>query len=504
MKKTWQYRLSSYVIAAYLLKILALLALKPLYWFDEIAIFLISRNPIPQIFETILTERFHPPGFYLFLKLLPIDQLLFSKIIITTIGYALVYVALRYGEITGLIKRHNLKIGLLIFLSSYVFLQISSDVKQDALAFPLLLIIFFKLLKLFDNKSKISKHQTIFLNLLLILIFSLAYVNYLIALMGVAIIFYVYRKKIIRNTLVFQGLLMFCYFPYAVLQYAHAYERDIWTTWHHNSFMRWLPESLIGAKSPSLLGDISLFVFMAFMFIALSKITIKIRKSLVDYYLLVFIFMVPILYFQKTFIVPRYNIFLFFLLSILAGRGLRVVEMKSKITNLSALAISLFLLFSSSMYVAEKTNVKVITKNIVSIIEGKAEEMGRVGFTSNFHSDHLAYKLWYMKDNDNVVPVNAFVPNLVNSKETFDKEVQINEKSVRTTNVKEIATRLLKNNLKNYIYFSTQAEVTSPYWRDNEIKRALLSICTLKEIMPIQNDRKSELHIFSDCGPSRD
>ena len=505
MKKFLLSSISLCLGANLVVKLVILLSMQPMYWFDEIALSLISKSPAPEIFDVVLSERFHPPGFYFFLKLLPLDNMVLSKIIITVISYSIVFAALIYANKNSLIVKYKLKYGLLLFFCSFLFLTMSSDLKQDAISFPLALAIFFMLLK-FSKSKKLKPKETIIYTLLAIALFFTAYVNYFFVLAGALGIFFVIRRDgLLKKSLMTQAFLLMVYFPYGISQYLTAKERSYWTFGFNNSFFENVEISLSGMSLSGFAGDlvlltilllVALFVtnykkYMPFSFGARNMFTVWAAILLVS---------LPVLYFHRFFIVPRYSSFVFFLISIFFGWGM--VELTKKLQKQAVVSMltCLLLLLSFASYAnrIKKTSSQVdfIASNV-----SKQSEEGIVGFLSDHHHLPLIYKLWFFKDNANLVPLNAYNPNAFVDVGQITKESQTYEKMERVSDVNYIANRLEENDLKKIMFLDIPYENESNLDRHNQILQALQNICNLEEvILPQESGIQMRYYSFANCG----
>src|SRR5258708_4043035 len=180
MKKNWSVAVYSYlpVFILFLSLIFRLFILafgKTVYWYDEIIVTAISKQPFLLMLDTIHAEP-HPLGFYALLHFLPVDNLFLTKLFLSIGDFLLFLVALFYAYKNQLIEKYNLSLGLSLFFGSYTFLSIAWDAKQDILSVPILFLGLFAALAIISKK----KHFTDLLlaHLCLFLLLGIGYIAY--------------------------------------------------------------------------------------------------------------------------------------------------------------------------------------------------------------------------------------------------------------------------------------------------------------------------------------
>lgn len=180
---------------SFIIKLIFYLQNKATYSFDELILTTISQQPLSLLFDTILSDP-HPPGIYLFLKLFPVKNIAATKILITCLSYTLFSVAILIATAKGYIKKFSLSLGLIAFFSSFTFWLITSEVKQDAITFPLVLVGIVFLISLFkERKTKIIDLIGITTTLSVVCCFG--YINYglLLGLFSLWPLSFMIRKK---------------------------------------------------------------------------------------------------------------------------------------------------------------------------------------------------------------------------------------------------------------------------------------------------------------------
>lgn len=124
-------------------------------WYDEIIVTEISKLSLIDLIDTVKAEP-HPPGFYLLLKALHINNTEILRVSTTLLSFSLMAVVTLYGTITGVFRRYRLKYGLVLFLSSPFWFMMSTNIKQEAVTTPLLVFALMVFLNYKENKTTIN------------------------------------------------------------------------------------------------------------------------------------------------------------------------------------------------------------------------------------------------------------------------------------------------------------------------------------------------------------
>ena len=168
------------IILGFLIRIL-LYYINPLdYWYDETILISVSTQGFFEILDTLKAEP-HPIGLFLFLKLLPLNNIFITRVIITGTSCILTILALIYAYKTDLVKEYKLSVGLALFFASKTFYHITTYTKVEPLAFPFLLLSLFFLLNIFKSlqlSKKINKETLIFLTLSTTILLLTSYTAY--------------------------------------------------------------------------------------------------------------------------------------------------------------------------------------------------------------------------------------------------------------------------------------------------------------------------------------
>src|SRR3989344_3232294 len=133
------------LMASFILRFIYIWVFPMPYWYDEIVFISFSKQSFPDLLQTLTAEP-HPPVFFLFLKLLPIDNIVLTRTILLLTTYLLSIISLMHAQHYKLLEKYNLNLGIALFFSSYTFLETSMYVKDAVISTPLVLITLFSLL----------------------------------------------------------------------------------------------------------------------------------------------------------------------------------------------------------------------------------------------------------------------------------------------------------------------------------------------------------------------
>jgi hypothetical protein len=495
IKTTQHFKfLSFFLFTSLLLKLLIITLLKPDYWYDEILLSLISRNSVPQLFNTVLAEWLHPPGFTLFLKILNTDNQVQSKVIITIISLLIVFVATLYAKKKLILSKYTT--GLALFFSSYTFFLITSDIKQDALTFPLLLCIFF-IAESIITQQKLKCKTAILLFILLSTLLMIGYINYFFGFL--LILFATFKIKERFNSLVLltsQIVIGVSYFPYFMNQYITSKENAIWSYIYPNSIIYALTTSITGMDSNGFISDLYLVAMMTFLIFGIYSIQKKDEYITLKQIGAFCLLLVPFFYILRIFTISRYVAFPFFLICLFAGVGLDYLAKRLKMRSLQ-FAIIIFLFGMST--IVHTTRVKMINtadKNLNNLIEENSN-IKDIGFVTDNHMFPLAYKLWFFPTDSHLIPINAFHPNFLADKTAVSKETQTLEDRNKTNDPEEIKKLLVQNNLHTYLFVYLKDEFKNPYKRQDAILATFLKSCDTSKLYTINNSQLA--YIFDNC-----
>ncbi len=149
------------LLISYLFMFTTTLAVRPGYWYDEIIVTEVSKQPLPQLMDTVKAEP-HPFGLYILLKLFPVENPILNRLVVLTVSASLVFLALVIAFKTGILKEYSLSYGISLFLVSTISNLLLSNIKQDFLSLPLF-ILFAVFALLYVKKHSVPILITLFL-----------------------------------------------------------------------------------------------------------------------------------------------------------------------------------------------------------------------------------------------------------------------------------------------------------------------------------------------------
>src|SRR5690606_23436487 len=88
--------------------------------YDETIITHISRQPVKQLSNTIQAEP-HPPGYYLFLSLLPTADIFATRLINTIVSHFIFFIGLIIAYKTRVVQKFNLTWGFCFIFAAFGF-----------------------------------------------------------------------------------------------------------------------------------------------------------------------------------------------------------------------------------------------------------------------------------------------------------------------------------------------------------------------------------------------
>lgn len=465
------------------------------FWYDESVVTIISKQPISELLKTISAEP-HPPGYYLFLKLLPRENPFLTKFYMTSISYFLVFASLLYAKRTGLLLKHRLSLGLALFFSSYTFLTITSDIKQDSLSFPLLLFFLFLFLKIADN-VKGSVKEIFVINMLQVLLLFLGYVAYSWGLFMLLILFvYSKRAKLVGWSLILQVsvLILFLYF-FGFDQIVLNNQRFFWFNEYRNSMLSALSTHLTGGQNISFATDLAILIILvpALYFYTTLKVTnLESRKK---YYYLGLITLIVFLvsYQNKYFVRVRYSYAAFFLLSVFAGWGLRKAK---SYKNIVVLLVILLFTLSLSGYAANKKSNFVFNQKIIKELEDFSANK-TVGFITERGLYPHVIKLKHFRHKDSLIAIHALSATAFSGSDTIDSSHLKLPNGEASVPKKEVSKTISQSNLDSYAYLLFIRPSLAGNDNKIEVLEVLDEVCRNKRIKRINNF--SFLFLYDAC-----
>lgn len=500
LRRKFEYKLIYYaplliLTASFLLKLTMHTKFGADYRFDEIVVTTISKQKIPSLLNTIKAEP-HPPGFYFILKLFPVENTYVTKTLLMSVSYLLVFISLLWGYKKGVISNYSLPLGIALFLCSFTFLEITSQVKQESISFPILLFHFFVILVLVQKRSKLQNGALILVNILTTTILLLGYIYYFAALLSLTIAVVVLRKYRLPAILLFFQIiiLVFYFYLWGSKQLLLNTGRFTWLTDHYNSFVYALESHLVGNQPIGFVRDIVSLLFVTLIIFSYKWIYRKKGKEKVVYFsfILILAIILAFSYLVRVHTTIRFSSVSFFLMSIIAGWGLIYL---SKVKKVVLLVLIIFFAASFSFFIKHDINIRILRNKIAYFLKQESQN-DKFGFLDEHPMFPLVFKLVY-KDQVNIVPLNAFFPNVFKNKDTIERQHLMLDGKTYSLTFLELKKLLGKNELTNFLYIFRIHEKTVYFDPERLTLRVLDSSCSDREIIPL--DYRMLLFVFKNC-----
>jgi len=479
------------LILSLVVKIIILLHIPSFYVFDEIIITQISRLSLPQLLNTIRVEP-HPPLFYLFLKMFPIENVLISKIIITLVSYLLFFLAFLYAFQRKIIQNHKLSLGLTIFVISFGFLEITSRVKQDSVSLPILFIIAFISLNMARLPSSLNIKELLtahFLTLVLLFTGYIAYFQAMLVLLLATI--YLHKFSVPRYLYLAQALVLSVYFSlYGYSQLVANSQRFTWVNDLYNSLLYAIRAYLGGYSGINFYVEALLIAFAFFFIKSLIKPPSINRQFFLNVvYLIVFLTITA--YVTKFFVTIRYISFLFLLISLAVGWGIT-----SSFTKKGYIYLFVAIVFTVNLtyYAVDIVSSTRGNETIESILN-RYSKTSKVGLLMDSTISPLIHTL-YNQSNENIVPVSVLFPRLLEERR-IDSILLMLDGNFKNKQFYEIKSLLSENNLESYVYLLTLSNKQGYYDPERLVLRVLNDTCKSKEFIPLNYN--NIIFVFRSC-----
>lgn len=470
------------------IKIFLLSFLKFNYWYDEIIVTEISKQSLPQLLYTIQAEP-HPPGFYLLLKLFPVNNPIITKSILTIICYSLILATLSYASFQGLISRYKLSLGLIIFFCSYTFQTITSDVKQNAISFPLTLLALISLTATLQHTKK-QTVNTILINSTLSALLFFNYINYLICFTGLILIFIFKKTRLllittgIQSTIALGTFLLFIH-----KQIILNSGRFSWVNEFYTDPLNTLSVHLSGSYINNLMAQLVLIIFFALISIGLTQNKTVSKKTRATLSLLTLL-LITVSVFTNISVRSRYITIPLLFLSIQAGWGLSSLP-KSLRNLFPVLFFSLGLLSYTNERLLFQQNYNTIIQAIDSLPKNKQSSL-----LIDENIFPLAFKLHYLPSLNNIYPTNFFHPQALESSSTITQSL-LTLQNHNLTNLDETAQLLNQSAYDNYIYLTFNKPQDNNIQSSVYIPLALNTVCNTFSL--INPNPTLTIHLFENC-----
>ena len=445
------------------------------YVFDELVVTQISRLSLPQLLNTIKVEP-HPPLFYIFLKLLPTENVLLSKLLVTFLSYFSFLVAFLYAFRKKLIQHYKLSLGLTIFVISFGFLEITSTIKQDSVSLPILLLVAFISLYVTQRSSLPKVKELLIAHFLTVILLFTGYLSYFQAMLILLLVtIYLYKFRLPKYLYAAQVLVLLVYFSfYGYSQFLANTQRFNWANDLYNSLIFAIRTYASGYSSINYFSEALLFAFFFFFIKSLIKPP-PIVKWLFSSVIFLIIFLALTSYLTKFFIAIRYISFLYLLMSLVVGWGISSLKFKKGYVYLF---LTLIFIVNIAYYTVH--SVSSMRANwVIETILNRYSKTEKVGFLMDHPISPLIHVL-NNNSNQNTIPVSALFPQLLEARK-IDAKVLTTDGYFEDKRVSDIKKLLSENNLENYIYLLTLSNKQGYYDPERLVLRTLDDSCKNKE-----------------------
>ncbi|MDQ5950820.1 MAG: hypothetical protein QG639_96 [Patescibacteria group bacterium] len=495
------YSYIPFIILLYVLLFHSIIFLskQSIYNFDETIVTTISRQPLPSLLDTVKAEP-HPPGFYLLLSLLPTNNISLTHLSVSIISVSLLLCALWFAHTSKTLFAYNLIPGLAIIFSSFGFLELSYSIKQEIITVPLLLVSFFITLRTLKSPLKEKHKYLIFLTALSLVIFFFGYVFYALSLLNILFVLqHSGSKNLVKRVLPMFSLHAIIVIGYmlafGIPQFLNNLERFAWIHNNYNSLFRTLSTFLTAGIFYGVWSDLVVIAFFALLGILIYKFSRlpKNEKIRIGVLALITASLIGCYYAANLFVRIRYMFPIFFLLSILAGWGLRQLTYY----KLATLGVVLVLLtFNSSIYYSSLTFTGT---NDVMVKEIEARSI-LAQKKSGLLDEHPVFPFIFKINNPQfteLVPLNIFMPESQADYTTLSPEQILSEGKFYDLTVDEYAELLKQTGLTQFIYKMQIEDKPTYYDPQRKVFSTLVERCTLTDFIDVQYYHM--LYIFTDC-----
>lgn len=447
------------------------------YWLDEIIVTDVSRQPLKLLFDTITAEP-HPPGFYLFLKLLPVADMSATRMILVALSYALSAAVLAFGYIKGIVQRFRLQYGLSLFFATYSFLELSAHVRLEILAFPLMLLFLLLAVLIWDSES-VRPPVWLAFAFSLTALMGIGYVYYFFCLAIGAALFLRRRQPALLFILLAQSALGGTYFLlFGRFQLLTNSGRFAWLGDHSNSLIEAFKTSLAGNGSGELIADL---VVLLFAYLTVSLIpSLRGKNRLAVPVGVISLVLIVISYPLHLNVRTRYSSLLVLLSCVLAGW--RIADFKR---NQPVLLAATALILYSGLVSFRGANVGLFRGPFGRLLVGAARGQ-TYGYIEDSATLQFANKITYIPES-NIIPVNIHFPSLSRPPFSINKTLLSAEGKTTPLNEESLRDNLAGLGIRNYFYVSEFLEKGNYIDENKLLMRVLDQYCRQRESRKLSN-----------------
>lgn len=493
MTKIFHFMFGSVVI-----RMVLLLIFPPLYSYDEIIFISFSKQPFPLLLETLMAEP-HPPGFFLLLKLLPVEHILVTRLIMVFISFSIVGIGLLYGYKTKIMQKANLTWGIALFLTSYSFYASTMYVRDKSISFPISFVGIIMMLHVLEKgRKKLTILDSMGLGIVGVLLLLLSYDVFLFFMIALIMFSVCIRKKELFSAVgaitIITGVYMWIY---GIRQFAGNTDRSIWFSYVYNSVFHSFYKHIAGVLPFSFITDVSFFIYILLIGIFFSKTAGEQKKPTV---VVIGVCILTACWGVVSFGLhlfprPHYVALLYLLVSIIAGWGMiRIAHKKLQYALFVILAIVGF-----SAYMLDIQRTRTLYTNLPRIIGDSIEgEKEPYGLLSTAPLMPYVLKIEYFPEEKRLIPLQ-----IMTEKHLGADSITVDHLSADTVfdsgvlTADKISRRLGVFGLQNIMYYSSPFTNTYAVDYSQATLLVLAASCEERGVQKITDTQY--LYTFRNC-----
>ncbi len=419
------------------------------YWYDEVITTNISQQSTSNILDVVQAEP-HPPGIYFLLKFFPTENPNATRIFVSILSFGLFAGALFFAFKSNILNEHKLTLGILLFMTSYIWLELSTNIKQEFITFPLFIWSIFSFIKYLEHQN--NKYFTLLGFIALVTMFF-GYL-YFIKIMALFLIAYFNKPNNFKTKLmIFIGVIILVYFAvFGYQQLVTNNGRFTWQQYKYNGPIVLLVSSTVGLTNSIntlFLGELTVLamLFIFYEFIRNKKSNVQIQLT----WYFVFFFIIDFCIFGTA--RNRYISELVFIFYLFVG-----MQLTSYLENFSntkykiPLSIILVLLTFNALF---SINIDLMADNLYADIntflaQNALESKTPIGLIDRHPNEAFIRKIGYFKDNNMIKPINVYdqsymAENIV-TRQLLKLEGEYKPQNMETTKKQLANTKLTKFN----------------------------------------------------------
>lgn len=483
------------LVISLLVRMIVLTVIGVPYWYDEIIFISFSKQSLPQLLETLMAEP-HPPGFFLLLKLFPVENVAVTRLSMLVISYALVGIGLWYGYKTKIIQKANLSWGIALFLVSYSFYSATMYVRDRSISIPLAFCGILILINILDRgKKNIPIAEIGGIGVIGVLLLFLSYDVFGLFMIAVILLSLYIRKRELFGISGVIGAVAGIYgWAYGVSQILGNHDRGIWFSYVYNSLFHSFYKHIAGVLPYDLMTDAAFLIYLVLIGFALSEVR-SLKKQHVFWGVAVGV-LVWIGVSYALHLLPRahYVAIVYLLVSIIAGWGMERIAHK----KLQYVLFAIVTIVGFGAYMFDTTRVlkeyATLTRAIAESVTGDTE----YGLLSSTPLMPYVMKIEYFPDSDLLLPMQIDTTEHLTSKTITASHLAADTIfNSKVLTLHEIEGRIAVYGVENILYY--QVPFTHTYHADPEdrVLAVLASSCTHTKTVLITET--SKLYVFSNC-----